>query len=252
MKKLKKVLIAIFIIFVILYFIVTSYIIYRIIEYDKETSPYIDENTQNQLNTYILDYLNNKYGKNSFNVEKLEKDFSYNGIISETHTGYKARISSAILENTFEIRISKTKPSPIRRADDDFVQTYYEQVINKHFEKIYNLKSDIRIIEGNIPNNNGYIPTFNELINLYAFDNLYIHYYQDDYDNDINKRIENIKNIAIDLINYLDISEDFNYNFDKLGKDNYEYEIYITKDTLRIINRYNNEETYEFNMNEVR
>ena len=245
MSKTKKFLKSIFIIFVILFFIILCFIVYAIQKDLKETSPNIDKDTEMQLNTYTLDYLNNKYGKSGFGVKKIEKYFSYEGIVKKTHIGYKATVFSSILENNFEITIFKTKPSPIKKARDNFVQTYYNETVNKHLNKIFDLKFDINLYDETIPSDYGRIPTIDELIDLKALDNIYIGY----NDNDVNGRLENIKKLSIDLISYLEISNDISYEIEGSRENYFKYDVYITKDALKIVNRLNNKEEYNFSIN---
>ena len=128
-NRIVKIFISMIITFIILIIIAFGVIWYQIRNYEKETSPVIEKNIEQEIKTYIINYLNNKYGNNNFSIIKIEKDFSYSGIISKTHMGYKAIVSSSVLKNNFDIYIHGTIPLPIDNAQDDFIENYYNENI---------------------------------------------------------------------------------------------------------------------------
>ena len=87
--------------------------------------------------------------------------------------------------------------------------------------------------------------SINSSIDLKAFDNIYIRY----NDNNQNEIIEYIKKLSTELIDYLDISKDISYEIAGSGENPFHYNVYITKDTLKIKDYLNDNETYEFSIN---
>ncbi len=250
MSKIKKFLLIVFMIFAILFFMIFIYSMYISYMDSKEVSKEIDEDTKMKLNTYIVNYLDTKYGKGNFGVKKIGKTYSYNEFSPRKHNGYEATVfSSKLKKYNFEMTFYGANPWPINDAYENFVDTYYHETINEYMNKIFDLNFNIAFVieEHYIPNNYGHIPTMDELIDLKALIYTYVYIQYDDNNED--ELIEYIKNISIELINYLDISKDITYQIEGTGKNRFHCDVEFTKDTLKIKNYSNLKETYEFSIN---
>lgn len=191
-------------------------------------------------------YLNSKYGDNDFKINYVEKDYSYDGIISQGHSGYAAKVSMPLLKKPFTIRSYETNPMVVERASDDFVEQYYNERVNEYLSEKYDSEFDLWLEEEKIPNYLGHIPTFNELIEYNAINGVSIIKY--DYDDVV--RINYVIEVSVDLIKYLNITKNISFEFQKRAQDISVYDIEIIGNTLKITN--DNKESYEFNINNLK
>lgn len=201
--------------------------------------PIINKTVTNKLIVNnVTNYLNNKYGDHQFEIYRIEKSYTYNGIIEADHTGYKVIILSPELKDYITLYIYGTNPTKAEIIGEDFIQKYYDEIINKYLLSKYNVEFDIWVAEENISNTFGKIPTFDELISNNAISNTYIIAKKNsnyNYDDNIDGRINYLKDLSLDLINYLNISQDFNIEFDRWNnQDSYTCNIEISNNTIKI------------------
>lgn len=252
-KRIVKIFTFTILAIIILIIIAFGFIWYHVGNYEKETSPVIEENIEQEITTHIINYLNNKYGNKNFSVIEIKKDFTYNGGALKRHTGYEATVSSSVLKKNFNIHISGTDLSQINGVNENFIENYYNENVNEYLLQKYSLSFDIWIKEEYIPDDCGHLPTLDELVYFNAVDEIYINVYKTDsykYDNNVNGRINHLKNLSKDLINYLNISKDITYTFTRYTNANsFRYNVLITKDTIKIINE-DGKEICQFSTNE--
>lgn len=217
--------------------------------------PILNNKTINNLvSNNIIIYLNDKYGDNNFEIINVKKDYSYNGIVQKYHTGYEVTVSSTLLEDNFIIYTSETNPQVIKDVSEEFIEKYYNKKINEYLSQKYDLEFDMWVKEENIPNTCGHIPTFNELVDYNAISDIFIIVKKNNnynYDYNVNERINYLKKLSLDLINYLNISKDINIEFQRWANENsYSYDIRISGNTLKIIDK--NDKIYEFDINNLK
>lgn len=209
----------------------------------------INENTilKNSIN-----YLNNKYGDENFQIIKIEKDYAYEGIIIKRESGYELTVSSPLLKDNFTMYADNEHFSKIKNVTEFFVETYYNEKMNDYLSKEYNIELDIRIREEKIPETVGHIPTIDELSNSNSIDSIHIRIRNDNYDKNINKRIDYIKQISKDLIDKFKISREINIIFRKYGfSDSYSYEVQMSENIIKIIDEHRKTTVYECNINDI-
>jgi len=199
----------------------------------------------------VISYLNHKYGDNSFKIVNIRNSYSYDGF-GRRHAGYELTVSSSVLEDNFTVTTGGT------RIGTNFINKYYNEITNEYLSQKYDSEINILIVEkdDNISYNLGHIPTFNELIDCNEKMDIYIGVnLKRIYDYYENERIEYIKNLLFDLIDFLNISR--NINNIKIDFKNYSdyynsylYDSQILNNNLIIINR--NGSVYEFNISDLK
>ena len=195
--------------------------------------------SESAITNNSISYLNNKYGDHDFKVSSISKDYSQNGIIQKNRAGYNVTVFSPILKSIFTLSISSNNSLVMNGVSEEFVEMYYQMNINEYLSKKYGLKIEFSIEEDNIPNSVGHIPTINELLDYNAI--TYISIIADknsdyDYDDNLNGRINYLRELSIDLIDYLNISKNINIKFSRsLGKDSYNCHINIANGKIKII-----------------
>jgi hypothetical protein len=213
------------------------------------------QTSNNLISNNIITYLKEKYGDNNFEIINVENDYSYNGIIEKYHSGYEVTISSPLLKDNFVIYTYGTNPTVLNNVSEKFIETYYIEKTNEYLKKKYNLDFDMSVEEKSIPNTCEHIPTFDELVDYNAIKNVFIKVYKNNYynyDYDENGRINYLKDLSLDLINYLNISKDINIKFSiwSIGNSYYYYDIQILSNTLKIVD--DNDKIYEFDINNLK
>ena len=203
-------------------------------------------NNRNLMTNNFQSYLNSKYGDNDFKIDYVEKNYSYDGIISKSHSGYKAEISTPLLKETFTISSYGTNPRGVNIVREDFVTRYYNEKVNEYLSEKYDLKFDLWVKEEKIPDSLGHIPTFDELIEYDAIDDFYL--IKVDYDKTM--RINYIPEVSVDLIKYLNITKNFSFEFQRRAQDTDVYKIELIGNTLKITDE--NKESYEFKINSLK
>ena len=209
---------------------------------------YINKNTilKNSIN-----YLNNKYGDENFQIVEIKKDYAYEGL-NKIESGYELTVSSPLLKDNFTMYADNEHFSKIKNVTEFFVETYYNEKMNDYLSKEYNIELDIRIREEKIPETVGHIPTIDELSNSNSIDSIHIRIRNDNYDKNINKRIDYIKQISKDLIDKFKISREINIIFRKYGfSDSYSYEVQMSENIIKIIDEHNKTSIYEYNINDI-
>lgn len=207
----------------------------------------------------MLSYLNNKYGDNTYTIAKFEKKYRSDTLFSKTYTGYGAKISSSILENNFNLTLNYFfKISDLRKIinfhdldksylnvgfSDNFVEQYYAKKINEYLSQNYGLECSLLVTETNIPDDCGHIPTFNELVDFDAIHGFSI-FKPNSYSPD-DTTIDFSKKLSYELINYLDISKEIECRYSKNT-------IYLSKDSIKIIDDNDKDNIYEFNINDIK
>ena len=159
----------------------------------------------------------------------------------------------------FDYRLTSLYPlrakKIIKSWNLDIIHTHTEFGVGSFarlLSKEYNIELDIRIREEKLHENIGHIPTIDELSNLNAVDSIYIKIKNDNYNNDINERIDYIKQISKDLIDQFKISREINIIFRKYGfSDSYSYEVKTSKNIIKIIDEHNKTSIYEYNINDI-
>ncbi|HCC03599.1 MAG TPA: hypothetical protein DEP51_01905 [Clostridiales bacterium] len=226
-------------------------------EIKYETSIFNDqikEKDKEKILKIIIDYLNNKYGDNSFEVIDLKKSYGYAGINSY-HEGYRAKVTSNVSEH-FEVSVLGTNPSKSRITYEGFIIKYYNKKLNEYLSNKYNLEIDLGPIdEDKIPNDLGHIPTFNELSDNNVIDEISIDIKEDFVNKDFeeNKKINYLQSVSVDLISFLDISRNISFNADfknVLDRDLRYYKIEISDNKLKIIDQ--SKKVYEYKINDLK
>ena len=199
-----------------------------------------------------LDYLNKKYGNNSFSVVSVENDFSYDGIVVKHHIGYEVSVSTPRLDRNVTVTIRGTNPIFFEGMSDDFLEEYYEDDINSWIKEKYGLECYVSRITSPKPLDNlGHIPSIDELIEAKADIDLSIISKMTskfDFDEDIEGRKTFIKELTKDLKDHYNITKDFEYIFSRWNLEkSFRYDVSV-KGNKMIINK--NNENYELNLDE--
>lgn len=198
----------------------------------------------------ILNYLVKKYGDQGFSIKELEKEYSYEGIIHSYHTGYEATVSSNILNKNFRVYINSKISLNSKNFSDNFISNYYNEKTNEYLSRKYKLEFNMYVKEDKIPLDCNHIPTINELVDYEALDDIYISVYKSNdfmYDYDVEGRINYLKDLSKDLIDYFSISRNIDITFYRwANQDSYSYNINISNNTIKITDK-NNE--YLFHVN---
>ena len=230
--------------------------------------PKTEFNTGNKyIKEKVIDFLNKKYGDNDYKIESIEKDYSYNGIVQKYHTGYTAKVYYPEKDLYFFIDIEGTDPkNPLDFSEGmtTFIERYYMKEINDFLSKKYNIEFDYLNIEtNNIPTKYGHIPTFDELIDLKVIDSTKSYGFQINeeikYNSELyldeNKRIERVKDVTLDLIDYLNITKNIcilyqYYNKNSDGQITRFYYIVKKNDNKLIIYEEDNKDNmFEYDIN---
>ena len=88
--------------------------------------------------TYINKYLTQKYGESDYQVVKVEKDYSYNGIVDKFVSAYNYEMKSNYTKGSFVIKVDD---NTFEIKSDYFLPVYYSEQNNLDYE-IY-IKDDI-------------------------------------------------------------------------------------------------------------
>ena len=212
--------------------------------------PITSKTTKNSVTDTVEDYLTEKYGDHNFKIREIENDYSYNGIVQKYHTGYELRVSSNLTKEDFTIYTYGTDASETEIASDDFMGTYLNQTTNEYLVKKYHLEFDAWVKPGQIPKDCGHIPSFDELLEFGAIDDVYIIVKLTDeyhYDADVEGRIQFLRELATDIKDYLKITKDVKMKFQRWANSNsYSYELELSGKTLKITG--DDKKVYEFDL----
>lgn len=67
---------------------------------------------------YLENYLDNVYGKENYEIIRFERDYSYNGIISQTFIGFEGTIHLDNMKNHFSVYVHGTNKNKLRIEDE--------------------------------------------------------------------------------------------------------------------------------------
>lgn len=195
--------------------------------------------SETEIKNNSISYLNNKYGNHDFKVGNISKDYSQNGIIQKNRAGYNVTVFSPLIKSIFTLSISSNNSLVMNGVSEQFAEIYYQMNINEYLSKKHGLKFEISIENDNIPNSIGHIPTVNELVDYNAINYISIIADEDsdyEYDNNRNGRINYLRELSMDLVEYLNISKDINIKFRRsISKNSYSCQIQISNDNVKII-----------------
>lgn len=144
--------------------------------------------------------------------------------------------------------IYNLNPFNLKDTLDQFIDNYYIEIINNQFSNKYNLKIDIMVSEYKILEKyRGKIPTMDELLESNALFRADIYV---DYKNDnLNDRVQYIKELLFDFTKYLNISKPMQlYLYLSNGNNRYDYNVTIYGDVITIKEGSN---TYTYNIYEL-
>ena len=215
----------------------------------NDVKPITDRETQ-QVSAIVIDYLNRKYGKQDFKLDRVEKRISYNDAVHSYHDGFAAIMLTSMLPsggyfvvNTAGNDAASTVPR------DDFIERYHT-VENANFLSAgYKIRLSPTIDSSAIPDNFGQIPTLNELIGFGAVNEFKILQWDTAnkiYGEDLVSRANYVKDLSEKFLKYYEIADDFRFEV-QYSENNYTYIYYVnaTDETLRI-NTYEDKEVYEY------
>lgn len=207
-----------------------------------------EEMINNAVSNYALTYLNDKYGDNAFEILSVEKAYPHGQENLKKSEYHEVTISSPLLSGNFTMNVHGTDPKLMTAETDDFVNKYYKKTISEHLQQKYN--SDLRIVinRKKIPYNLRHIPTFDELIDYEAINDFNITVY--DMDNNENERIETVKDLSFDLIEFLNISKDYEIDiWVDVNEESYYYTLHTSNSSFKISSKEG--KVYEFNLNDL-
>ena len=67
---------------------------------------------------YLKNYLDNEYGKGTYEIIRFERDYNYNGIISSSFIGFEATIQLYNMNNYFSVYVEGTNKNELRIEDE--------------------------------------------------------------------------------------------------------------------------------------
>ena len=73
---------------------------------------------ENCSKEYLENYLDNVYGKENYEVIRFERDYSYNGIISQAFIGFEGTIHLDNMKNYFSVYVHGTNKNKLRIEDE--------------------------------------------------------------------------------------------------------------------------------------
>ena len=116
--------------------------------------------------------------------------------------------------------------------------------------KKYHLKFDAWVRPGQIPKDCGHIPSFDELIEFGAIDDVYVIVKLTDeynYDADLEGRIQFLRELTKDIKDYLKITKDVTLQFQRWANSNsYSYKLELSGNSLKITG--DDKKVYEFDL----
>lgn len=200
------------------------------------------------IKSNTIKYLNNKYGNCEFNVVNVNEIFSYDGFVSKYLTGYSIRVRSNTTNSTFDVSTDLEGEDLL----DNFANVYYKQYCGKILSQKYGSLVSIENFDINkrAMYNFGHIPTIDELSEINSIDSFSIQI-NENFNNDTSKKIELIKKISTDLINYCNISKGIDITFfTYVPGERYYFEVHLSKDTIKIEEKDNNKK-FEFKVSDI-
>lgn len=181
-----------------------------------------------------VDYLNTKYGDNDFKVVFVSKDYSYNGIVSATHTGYEVRVTSPIVDDKFIVHVSGTNPFFVKEfCEHYFLLNHYKKEIKEYLGKKYDYTVDFYLAEDKVSQEPGSIPTFADLLSFDAISML--SFTPKNYDTYCSEStIDCAADLAMYLADYFKISENSALEFSIFVSKTEKCEVRLTEKYLDI------------------
>ena len=215
----------------------------------NDVKPITDKETQ-QVSAIVIDYLNRKYGKQDFKLDRVEKRISYNDAVHSYHDGFEAIMLTSMLPsggyfvvNTAGNDAASTVPR------DDFAERYYS-VENANFLSAgYKIRLSPSVDSSSIPSDFGQIPTLNELVGFGAVREYMILQWDASnklYGNDLAGRANYIRELSEKFLKYYEITDDFKFEV-QYSENNYTYVYYVNAtDEMMRISTYDDKEVYEY------
>lgn len=204
------------------------------------------------INTLVanrtIDYLNTKYGDNDFKVVLVSKDYTDNGLVISTHTGYKINVTSPMVDREFVVYAYGTSPGTIREfSEHSFIVNYYEKEINEYLGNKYDYTVYLSLEEDNISKKLGHIPTFDDLVAFKAISTL--SFTARDYNTYcLNGTVNCVLDLTMYLAKYFKISGNNVLEFSIFVNKNTEYDVRLMENTLEIIK---DGKVYEWNISSL-
>lgn len=213
--------------------------------------PFVASKTaKHSVSHAVEEYLSDKYGDHHFKILEIENDYSYNGIVQKYHTGYELTVSSDVTKEDFTIYTYGTGGRNTEIAADEFMGTYLNQTTNEYLAKKYQLEFDAWVQPEQIPKDCGHIPSFDELIEFGAIDDVYIIVKLTDeynYDADLDGRIRFLRELAKDIRDYLKITKNVTMEFQRwANRNSYSYKLELSGNSLKITG--DDKKVYEFDL----
>ena len=206
--------------------------------------------TKHSVSHAVEEYLSDKYGDHHFKILEIENEYSYNGIVQKYHTGYELTVSSDVTKEDFTIYTYGTSGRNTEIAADEFMGMYLNQTTNEYLAKKYQLEFDAWVQPEQIPKDCGHIPSFDELIEFGAIDDVYIIVKLTDeynYDADLDGRIRFLRELAKDIRDYLKITKNVTMEFQRwANRKSYSYELELSGNSLKITG--DDKKVYEFDL----
>ncbi len=173
-------------------------------------------NADDRISTIVINYLEKKYGKQSWEVTSTrERTTSTDTMgLTSTQIGFTAKAQANMTEDTisFEVRTKGTDPNSTVPESDDFLTNYYlddAKEVGNYANTGYTLDDSFFFAEDKVPNDIGHIPSISEIASYGALTEIIL--YQTDsrsFGSNDTQKAENLKNLAIAVLSYHKITAD--------------------------------------------
>ena len=191
-------------------------------------------NINKKITKNVTNYFEENFNDYSVEVVRIDKDFSYNGIVQSYHTGYEVTIKTDLVDK--DCRVYTDLDGNMSHLEYSFLDKYfykkygYTNTYDTYYEAADKSYMIYMIIDSYISD---HLPTLNEVIEN---GDVYLDIYVDEdtaleYDN-YYERIKFIAETSIKALNNMEITKDFSFEF--IGLRTFTYKVTKENNTLTI------------------